>query len=83
MNKENLKNFIEDSPKKKKAEINETTVREILDMEFDALEEWVETELDKIKNQCIDDFNNFHISIPSNKQIQKESINIDEDDIKK
>jgi hypothetical protein len=81
MNKENLKNFIEDSPKKKKAEINETTVREILDMEFDALEEWVETELDKIKNQCIDDFNNFHISIPSNKQIQKESINIDEDDI--
>ena len=50
-------------------------------MEFDALEEWVETELDKIKNQCIDDFNNFHISIPSNKQIQKESINIDEDDI--
>jgi hypothetical protein len=81
MNKENLKDFIEDSPKKKKAEINETTVREILDMEFDALEEWVETELDKIKNQCIDDFNNFHISIPSNKQIQKESINIDEDDI--
>ena len=81
MNKENLKDFIEDSPKKKKAEINETTVREILDMEFDALEEWVETELDKIKNQCIDDFNNFHISIPSNKQIKKESINIDEDDI--
>ena len=81
MNKENLKDFIEDSPKKKKAEINETTLREILDMEFDALEEWVETELDKIKNQCIDDFNNFHISIPSNKQIQKESINIDEDDI--
>ena len=81
MNKENLKDFIEDSLKKKKAEINETTVREILDMEFDALEEWVETELDKIKNQCIDDFNNFHISIPSNKQIQKESINIDEDDI--
>ena len=81
MNKENLKDFIEDSPKKKKAEINETTVREILDMEFDALEEWFETELDKIKNQCIDDFNNFHISIPSNKQIQKESINIDEDDI--
>ena len=81
MNKENLKDFIEDSPKKKKAEINEKTEREILDMEFDALEEWVETELDKIKNQCIDDFNNFHISIPSNKQIQKESINIDEDDI--
>ena len=51
MIKGNEDNNIEDSPKKKKTEINETTVREILDMEFDALEEWIETELDKIKNK--------------------------------
>ena len=81
MIKGNEDNNIEDSPKKKKTEINETTVREILDIEFDALEEWVETELDKIKNKCIDDFNNFNITFPSNKPIQKENINFDEDDI--
>ena len=48
---------------------------------MDALEEWVETELDKIKNKCIDDFNNFNITFPSNKTIQKENLNINEDDI--
>ena len=81
MNIGNENNDNMDSPKKKKTKINETTVREILDMEFDALEEWVETELDKIKNKCIDDFNNFNITFPSNKTIQKENLNINEDDI--
>ncbi len=82
MNKESESdNSSDEEPKKKNQEINEMTVREILDMEFDSLEEWVETELDKIKNKCIDDFNNFNITLPSNKTIQKENLNINEDDI--
>jgi len=78
MKKENDSN--DENSKKEKQEINETAVREILDLEFDALEEWVETELDKIKNKCIDDFNGFKITFPSNKPNNKETItNIDED----
>ena len=67
MNKESESdNSSDEEPKKKNQEINEMTVREILDMEFDSLEEWVETELDKIKNKCIDDFNGFNITFPLN-----------------
>ena len=84
MNKESESdNSSDEEPKKKNQEINEMTVREILDMEFDSLEEWVEIELDKIKNKCIDDFNGFNITFPLKKPIlnsQKENKqNLDDD----
>jgi len=44
----------------KENQISDKTVKKIIDMEFDDLEDWVETELTKIKNNCIDDFNNFN-----------------------
>ena len=34
-----------------KTEINEETVRDILDMEFDTLEEWSENELERVRDE--------------------------------
>lgn len=44
----------------KENQISDKTVKKIIDLEFDDLEDWAETELTKIKNNCIDDFNNFN-----------------------
>ena len=44
----------------KENQISDKTVKKIIDLEFDDLEDWAETEITKIKNNCIDDFNNFN-----------------------
>ena len=54
-NKENKENNIN-----KESQISDKTVKKIIDLEFDDLEDWAETEITKIKNDCIDDFNNFN-----------------------
>ena len=43
-----------------KTEINEETVRDILDMEFDTLEEWSENELERVRDETSKIFKNFN-----------------------
>lgn len=59
-----------------KAEIIEEMVKDILDMEFDTLEEWADIELNKVRDVSKKIFMNFNLPIPTNKP----STTIDEDD---
>ena len=45
--------------KQKPKKITDIDVINIINKEFDELEDWVEEEMLKIKNKCIDDYNNF------------------------
>ena len=60
-----------------KTEINEETVRDILDMEFDTLEEWSENELERVREETSKIFKNFNPPLPDTKP---QTINIKEED---
>ena len=62
-----------------KTEINEETVRDILDMEFDTLEEWSENELERVRDETSKIFKNFNPPLPDSKP-QTVNIKEDEDD---
>ena len=54
-------------------EITDIAVQEIINDEFDKLEEWIDNKLDDAKNTSIDFYNNFHVEIPGNKNNKNES----------
>ena len=58
-------------------EITDIIVQEIINNEFDKLEDWVDNQLDDAKNASIDFFNNFQVDIPGQKRKTTES---DKDD---
>jgi len=53
---------------------DDLTVKKIIDAEFDELEDWTETEMTKIRNNCIDNFNSFN-SILNKTLKNKKNIN--------
>ena len=60
-----------------KTEINEETVRDILDMEFDTLEEWSENELERVRDETSKIFKNFNPPLPD---ARHQTVNIKEED---
>ena len=60
-----------------KTEINEETVRDILDMEFDTLEEWSENELERVRDETSKIFKNFN---PPLSNARPQTVNIKEED---
>ena len=60
-----------------KTEINEETVRDILDMEFDTLEEWSENELERVRDETSKIFKNFNPLLPD---ARPQTVNIKEED---
>ena len=60
-----------------KTEINEETVRDILDMEFDTLEEWSENELERVRDETSKIFKNFNPPLPD---ARPQTVNIKEED---
>ena len=60
-----------------KTEINEETVRDILDMEFDTLEEWSENELERVRDETSKIFKNFKPPLPD---ARPQTVNIKEED---
>lgn len=62
-----------------KAEINEEMVKDILDMEFDTLEEWADIELNKVRDVSKKIFMNFNLPVPTNKPSTTQDENDEED----
>ena len=60
-------------------EFNDISVQEIINNEFDALEEWYDKQLSNIKKKCLDDYNNFHIDFPNEQKKDKESNSFEEE----
>ena len=54
-------------------------MRDILDMEFDTLEEWSENELERVRDETSKIFKNFNPPLPDSKP-QTVNIKEDEDD---
>ena len=52
-------------------EFTEISAQEIINSEFDNLEEWIDDQFDDIKKQCKDCYNNFSVEFPNNKKKEK------------
>ena len=63
-------------------EFTEISAQEIINSEFDNLEEWVDDQFDDIKKQCIDCYNNFSVDFPNNnkKKEKRKKYNINEEE---
>lgn len=61
-----MENKDSENEEEKKEDFTEENVREILDLEFDTLEEWYDTELEGLREDYRKTFSNFNVPIPSN-----------------
>ena len=53
-------------------QFTDISAQEIINNEFDSLEEWYEKQLGNIKKKCLDNYNNFHVVFPNEKNKVKE-----------
>ncbi len=58
---------------------NQISMQEIIDNQFDEVENWVEEQFDNIKKDCLKVYNNFNVKFP-NSNSPKKDINIDNND---
>ena len=49
-------------------QFNEISVQEIINNEFDNLEDWADEQINKIKKQSIDKYNKFKVDFPNENQ---------------
>ena len=54
--------------------INDSTAQEIINNEFEILEDWVDEQFNSIKKMCINKYNNFNVNFPINNKKSKEKI---------
>ena len=61
-------------------EFNEISAQDIINNEFDNLEDWTDEQLNKIKSKCLSYYNNFQIDFPNQKKSKdKESNSYEEE----
>ena len=53
-------------------ESNQISIQEMIDNQFDELENWVDQELDIVKKDCLNMYNNFKVNYKNNKNKKKE-----------
>ena len=73
-------NNITDSKLNETTVFNEISVQEVINNEFDNLEDWIDEQFDNIKKKCLDQYNNFKVNIPNpNQKKDIESSSLDEE----
>ena len=73
-------NNITDSKLNETNGFNEISAQEVINNEFDNLEDWIDEQFENIKKKCLEQYNNFKVNIPNQNQKKDiESSSLDEE----